>query len=98
MGLRVLRREKPEHLSSLIERVSSVAQFDIVVFNPITKILQVWRELDGEKIIVFTQEMTWINEKSQFKDLVILIGGVASLYCTSEEFSVPFPCWGYRFV
>ena len=83
----------------LIQRVSMVARWDFVVFNPESKTLEVWRNHEGKRLVVCQRHLPWISEERQFKDIVWLMGAVAQLPCISSagEHRIPEPWWGYRF-
>ncbi len=84
-----------------IQRLSTVARFDIVAYNPDAQLLQVWARKDGKNVVILSQVIALPDgrpiSRPHFKDLVGLIGSVADLPVTSEEYRVPVPWWGYRF-
>lgn len=80
-----------------IQRISKVARFDMVVYNPDMKRVQIWARKDGRNQVIMNHRID-LRDKQHFFDLVQLIGGVAQLPCTSEEYRVPKPWWAYRFV
>ena len=80
-----------------IQRIGKIARFDIVVYNPDRKCVQVWARKDGRNRVIINHQID-LRDKHHFLDLVQLIGNVAQLPCTSEEHRVPSPWWAYRFV
>lgn len=80
-----------------IQRMSLIARFDIVVYNPPMHQLQVWARKDGRNLVILNHEIQ-LKDKKHFLDLVQLIGKVTQLPITCEEFRVPDPWWAYRFV
>ena len=81
-----------------IQRLSLIARFDIIAFNPETKQLQVWARKNGENLVIMDKKFDWIRDEQYFHDLVLLVGKVAQLPCTSREYQVPSPWWAYRYV
>lgn len=86
----------------LIQRTSTVARFDTVVFNPRTRVLGVWRystgTYEGTHTTIFSiGPIGWIEFKRDLRQLAWVVGQVASLQCYSEENDLPEPWWGFRF-
>jgi hypothetical protein len=80
-----------------IQRISLVARFDIVAYNPRAESLQVWCRKDGRNQVILNHEIK-LRDKQHFFDLVQLIGKVAQLFAVCEEYRIPNPWWAYRFV
>ena len=80
-----------------IQRVSLIARFDIVAYNPLMHQFQVWARKDGRNLVILNHEIH-LKDKKHFLDLAQLVGKVAQLPITCEEFRVPEPWWAYRFV
>ncbi len=85
-----------------IQRLSAVARFDIVAYNPDLQLLQVWARKDEKNVVILSQVIALPDgrpiSRPHFKDLVRLIGSVAQLSVTGDEPRVPPPWWGYRYV
>lgn len=80
-----------------IQRMSLIARFDIIAYNPETQQFQVWVRKDGRNQVLLNHEIH-LRDKKHFLDLVQLIGQVAQLLSTAEENRVSEPWWAYRFV
>ena len=87
-----------------IPRTSTIARFDTVVFNPENGILAVWRYRIGKylgthEIVLSAIDMDQlIKNSSDLRKLCLVIAKVASLHVISEEYDLPEPWIGYRFV
>ena len=94
-------------------RLSKVARFDTVVFNPRTRILEVWRynsgRYPGVHEVIFSNEDLWVGSTDwmggdsikvdeMLRGVATIIGMTAQLCTYSREYHLPAPWIGYRFV
>ncbi len=80
-----------------IKRVSLIARFDIIAYNPQTSRLEVWGRIKGRNGVILSKEIN-LDSPKHFLHMAQLIGSVANLYCLASEERVPAPWWAYRFV
>lgn len=78
-----------------------VARFDTVVFNPETKVLEVWRyrtgQYGGEHETIFSRPVRFIKGDPELREAVWLIADTVGLLGFSIVYDLPSPWQGYRF-
>ena len=85
-----------------MNRIANLSRFDTVVFIPAFGRLEVWRYKEGSYVgnnqIVFSESgYNWVTDRTQFLQLVKIMGWAADLHVPQWESDLPHGYWGLRF-
>lgn len=86
----------------LSERLTLVGPTDVLVYNPGTRTIQIWRRGNPEDLMLNHQipsgGFSQAFDEKFFADLAVLIGRIVGLSTKTNDFNIPKHLWAYRFV
>lgn len=81
-----------------IQEVKSIQCGDIMTFDPINRVVVVWRIENQRRRCLFTRWLPVIDRKETFRMFAEHVRNLAMLERLEEMASVPEPFWAFRFI